>query len=282
MARLQAKKVGEPDEVRTFPHGTLEVYQLDDVVIGRTLFGPGWHWAEHVKPIAGTPSCQYHHLGVCVRGRLGVRMDDGMTFEIGAGSVFDIPPGHDGYTVGDEPVVQIEWSGLRNWAGYSSRSRVLLTFLFTDVVSSTEAAVRVGDGAWRDLLSQYFEAVRGDLERFGGREVKTIGDGMLVTFDGPARALQCAAAIRRLAHGHGLQLRAGVHVGEVEVVGNDVRGLAVHEAARIMAAAAADEILVSDLTRVLAGPAGFAFEDRGTHALKGLDGEWHLAAFAEA
>ena len=76
MARLQAKSVGSPDEVRTFPNGTLEIYSLDDVVIGRTLFQPGWHWATDVKPIAGTPSCQYHHLGVCIRGLLGVRLDD--------------------------------------------------------------------------------------------------------------------------------------------------------------------------------------------------------------
>jgi class 3 adenylate cyclase len=137
----------------------------------------------------------------------------------------------------------------------------------------------MGDAAWRDLLSQAFEEVRAELERFGGREVKTTGDGMLVTFDGSARAVQCGAAMRRVANAHELQLRIGVHVGEVEMVGDDVRGVAVHEAARIMAAAGADEILVSDLTRMLAGAGGCAFEDRGAHQLKGLDGEWRLAAF---
>jgi class 3 adenylate cyclase len=147
-------------------------------------------------------------------------------------------------------------------------------------VSSTEAAVRVGDAAWRALLSGYFEGMRAELERFRGREVKTTGDGMLVTFDGSGRALQCAAAIRRVAREHGLQLRVGVHVGEVEIVGDDIRGVTVHEAARIMAKADPDEILVSDLTRVLAG-AGLAFEDRGAHTLKGLDGDWRLAAYIE-
>ena len=107
----------------------------------------------------------------------------------------------------------------------------------------------------------------------------TTGDGLLATFDGPARALHCAAAIRRSANRAGLQLRAGVHVGEVELVGEDVRGVTVHEASRIMAAARPDEILVSDLTRALAGASGLPFEDRGTHTLKGLDGEWKLAAF---
>jgi class 3 adenylate cyclase len=117
------------------------------------------------------------------------------------------------------------------------------------------------------------------LERFGGREVSTTGDGMLATFEGPARALYCATAMRRAAHSLGLQVRAGVHVGEVELVGNDVRGVTVHEAARIMAAAGEDEIVVSDLTRALAGASGMRFEDRGTHTLKGLDGEWRLATF---
>jgi class 3 adenylate cyclase len=201
----------------------------------------------------------------------------------GPGDVFEIPPGHDGYTVGDEPVVQIEWTGLRTWAGLGSgRSRVLATLLFADVVGSTEMLSRLGDAAWLDLLSQTFESLRADLERFGGREITTTGDGMLVAFDGSARALQCAAAIRRTAHEHDLRLRIGVHVGEVDLVGTDVRGTAVHEAARIMGTAGADEILVSELTRMLSAAAGCAFEDRGTHTLKGLDGEWRLAAYVEA
>jgi class 3 adenylate cyclase len=124
--------------------------------------------------------------------------------------------------------------------------------------------------------------MRAKLEHFGGREVKTTGDGILVAFDGSARALQCAAAIRQSAHQHGLQLRIGVHVGEVELVGDDVRGVTVHEAARIMAAAQPDEILVCDVTRALAGAAsGLAFEDRGPYALKGLEGEWRLAAVVD-
>ena len=107
----------------------------------------------------------------------------------------------------------------------------------------------------------------------------TTGDGIVATFDGPARALHCAAAIRRRANADDLHIRAGVHVGEVELVGEDVRGVAMHEAARIMAAAGTDEILVSDLTRALAGATELKFEDRGTRELKGLDGEWKLAAF---
>lgn len=138
-------------------------------------------------------------------------------------------------------------------------------------------AARLGDARWRELLSDHLEATRVELERFGGREVNTTGDGMLATFDGRARALHCAAAIRRAANRAGLQVRAGAHVGEVELDGRDVRGVAVHEAARIMAAAGVDEILVSDLTHVLAAGARVAFEDRGQEALKGLDGAWRLS-----
>jgi class 3 adenylate cyclase len=274
--------VERPDEVVEFPNIRTDIVHLGDLSVGRMVNQPGWRWSKDVRPTVGGEWCQIRHVGFIFSGRLGIDFPDGSMVVFAPGDVFEIPPGHDGYTVGDEPVVQVEWTGIRSWAGYGgARNRVLLTLLFCDIVGSTEAAVRAGDAAWRDLLSQYFEATRGELERFGGREVKTTGDGMLATFDGPARAIQCASAMRRIARAHGLKLRVGVHVGEVELVGEDVRGVAVHEAARIMAAAGPDEILVSDLTRMLAGASGLAFEDRGTHALKGLDGEWRLAAFAE-
>jgi class 3 adenylate cyclase len=276
------KSVDEPDEVVEFPNVHTDIVHLGDLTVGRFVNQPGWRWSEDVRPTVGGDWCQIRHVGFIVSGRLGLDFADGSSIVLGPGDVFEIPPGHDGYTVGDEPVVQIEWSGLRNWAGLQSgRNRVLATLLFADVVGSTEVASRLGDAAWRDLLSQTFESLRAELERFGGREVKTTGDGMLVTFDGSARALHCAAAIRRIVREHELRMRIGVHVGEVELVGDDVRGTAVHEAARIMAAAGPDEILVSELTRMLSATAGLAFEDRGTHALRGLDGEWRLAAFVE-
>jgi class 3 adenylate cyclase len=281
VADVLRKSVDEPAEVVHFPNVQTDIVHLGDLTVGRLVNQPGWRWSKDVRPTVGGEWCQIRHVGFVISGRLGIDLRDGSSVVFGPGDVFDIPPGHDGYTVGDEPVVQIEWSGLRHWAGFgAAHSRVLVTLLFADVVSSTEAAVRVGDAAWRDLLSGYFEGMRAELERFRGREVKTTGDGMLVTFDGSGRALQCAAAIRRVAREHGLQLRVGVHVGEVEIVGDDIRGVTVHEAARIMAKADPDEILVSDLTRVLAG-AGLAFEDRGAHTLKGLDGDWRLAAYIE-
>jgi class 3 adenylate cyclase len=282
MADVLRKNVEAPDQVVEFPNLRTDIVHLGDLTVGRLVNAPGWRWSKDVRPMVGGEWCQNRHVGFVLSGRLGIDFQDGSTVVFVPGDVFDIPPGHDGYTVGDEPVVQVEWSGLRQWAGLGgAHSRVLLTLLFTDVVGSTEAASRIGDAAWRDVLSAYFEAIRGEVERFGGREVKTTGDGMLATFDGSARAVQCAAAMRRLGREQHLQLRVGVHVGEVEAVGDDVRGVAVHEAARIMGAAGPDEILVSDLTRTLAGAAGLTFDDRGVHALKGLEGEWRLAAFTE-
>lgn len=283
MADVPRGNLDSPDEVIEFPKITAKLVELGDLTIAMLVSEPGWRWSVHNRPKVGGEWCQARHIGVVISGRVGIDFSDGTSAVFGPNDVFDIPPGHDGYTVGDEPVVQIEWSGIRAWAGFPTgvHSRVLRTLLFTDLVDSTQLASQLGDARWRDLLSAHFVNVRAELERFHGREVTTTGDGMLATFDGPARALHCAAAIRRRANADGLHVRAGVHVGEVELVGNDVRGVAVHEAARISAEATTDEILVSDLTRALAGATGLRFEDRGTRELKGLEGEWKLSAFVD-
>ena len=284
MIDVLRKSLDDPDEVVDLPNLRLQLVHLGDLTVARMVNEPGWRWSVDVRPSVGGEWCQVRHVGIVVSGSLGVDFPDGSSVAFRAGDVFEIPPGHDGYTIGDEPVVQVEWTGVRAFAAYGSglASRVLATLLFIDLVSSTELVRRLGDAAWRDLLSHYLEGVRDELDRFGGREVKATGDGMLATFDGSARALHCAAALRRRAKAEGLDVRIGVHVGEVEVVGDDVRGVAVHEAARIMSAAQPGEILVSELTRALAGAAGLDCEDRGAHVLKGLDGEWKLAAFVEA
>ncbi|MDQ4108237.1 MAG: hypothetical protein M3138_05440 [Actinomycetota bacterium] len=279
MAELRGKNLGNPDETIRLPGIVEELVDLGDLTVGRTVQEPGWRWSTHVRAHVGGDWCEARHVGVVVSGRLGVVLRDGTAREFGPDDVYDIPPGHDGYTVGDEECVLIEWSGLRALAGFRSGSpRALATLLFTDIVDSTAVAGRLGDTAWRALLSTHFEAARSALDRFGGREVKTTGDGLLATFDGPAQALRCAAAIADAARREGVRIRAGVHIGEVELVGEDVRGVAVHEAARIMAQARANEILVSETTRALALSAGLSFEDRGTHDLKGLPGEWRLYA----
>lgn len=282
MADARFRSLENPDDEVDAPGLRARLVQLGDLTVGEIVTQPGWRWSEHMRPRVGGEWCQVRHVGVVLSGRLGIEYPDGTAFEFGPLDVMDIPPGHDGFTVGDEPCVQIEWAGLRPFfAGFPAgvRDRVLATILFTDLVNSTSIAAELGDVKWREHLSRHFEGVRAELERFGGREVQTTGDGLLATFDGAARALRCADAIRHRARDEQLLIRAGVHVGEVELVGDDIRGVAVHEAARITAAAGPDEILVSDLTRALAGSSGLAFEDRGTHTLKGLEGEWHLAAF---
>jgi class 3 adenylate cyclase len=281
VSTAHSKSLNEPDEVQRFPGIQAELIDLGDITVGRYTAQPGWRWSTHVRPEVGGESCQARHVGVMLSGRLGIRLEDGTTFELGPNDVYDIPPGHDGYTIGHEPFVGIEWAGTRAFAGYrSGHGRTLVTLLFTDIVESTALARQLGDIAWRTRLSTHFESARAQLERYRGREVKTTGDGLLATFDGPALALQCAAAIRAAAEKEGLEIRAGVHVGEVELVGTDVRGVAVHEAQRIMGQADANEILVSDTTRALA--AGLEFADRGKHTLKGLPGEWALFAYAPA
>ena len=280
MAEHHVKNLSKPDQVIEFPRVKVRVVDLGDITVGHFVHEPGWSWYECVRPTVGGEWCQARHLGMILSGRLGVEMQDGTRLEFGPEDVFDIPPGHNGWTVGDEPLIQVEWAGIRAFAGFPTgiHSRVLVTLLFTDLVDSTALAARLGDARWRELLSQHFETARTELERFRGREVHTTGDGLLATFAAAAPALHCAAAIRRVAEQEGIQVRAAVHVGEVELVGRDVRGVAVHEAARIMGAAAPGEILASDATRLFAG-SGLAFEEHGTHALKGLEGEWRLSRF---
>ncbi|HTS21151.1 MAG TPA: adenylate/guanylate cyclase domain-containing protein [Casimicrobiaceae bacterium] len=156
--------------------------------------------------------------------------------------------------------------------------RVLATVLFTDIVGSTDTAARLGDRAWRALLGSHHAMVRKELERFRGREVNTAGDGFLASFDGPARAIRCAFAIRDGARSLGLETRAGLHTGEVEQAGNELHGIAVHIGARVASAAGAGETLVSSTVKDIVAGSGIAFADRGLHALKGVPGEWRLYA----
>ncbi len=159
--------------------------------------------------------------------------------------------------------------------------RILATVLFTDVVGSTELATRLGDGRWRDLLEAHNDAVRAELVKYRGREVDTAGDGFLAVFDGPARAIRAARAIVEAVQRLGLHLRAGVHTGEIEQLpSGDIRGIAVHIGARVAAAAGADDVLVSSSVRDLVAGSGFTFEDRGMHALKGVEEERRLYAVA--
>ena len=158
--------------------------------------------------------------------------------------------------------------------------RVLATVLFTDIVDSTRRAAEMGDRDWHALLDAHDAVVRSQLARFRGREVNTSGDGFLAMFDGPQRAIRCAMAIRDAVQALGIQVRAGLHTGECEVRGDDISGIGVHIGARVRAQAGPNDVLVSSTLRDLVIGSGLGFEERGTHELKGVPGEWHLFAVA--
>jgi class 3 adenylate cyclase len=274
MPTLQVKSFAEPDERRTFPNGHAEIVNLDEATVGRSQWEPGWRWTTHLAPIAGTASCQVHHLGLSVSGRLHVETDNGERIDIPPESIYEIPPGHDAWVVGDEPWVTVEWTSARivGVAPDGPGERVVATVLFTDIVDSTAALQRLGDDAWRDLLSLHNARLRNELNRFRGREVATTGDGFLVVFDGATRAVRCGVAMARSARDVGLPIRVGVHTGEVEFVGSNVRGVAVHTAARVMSLAGPDEVFASATTGDLLEGSGVTLEDAGSHELKGLTG----------
>jgi class 3 adenylate cyclase len=270
MARPEAKSLRRPEQVRRFPNGRVETVSHKETTIGRFSMEPGWRWSRDVGPIAQTPTCQIHHQGVVLKGRLRVESDTGEVCEFGVDDVYDIPPGHDATVPGDETFEAIEFASARIYAMPADGDRVLAAVLCTDIVESTSHLRRLGDYAWRELLTRHNQQTRSELNRFRGREIVTTGDGFVAVFDGPARAVRCAQAISLSVHNLGIAIRAGIHTGEVELVGSDVRGLAVHEAARVAGAATAGEVLVSATTKLLLSGSGLSFESAGIHELKGL------------
>jgi len=181
------------------------------MVVGRLVLEPGWRWSEHVRPIAGTTSCQFHHVGLELSGAMDGQMDDGTTFEVRPGDVFDVPPGHDNWVIGDEPMRAVIWGGWRGWGKPPIGERILTTMLMTDIARSTDRAAAVGDAVWDQLLDRHHALVREVLDRYRGTEIDTAGDGFLTMFDGAARAVQAALEIRTAVRGIGLDIRAGVH-----------------------------------------------------------------------
>lgn len=280
--RLQRRRFSEASDVRTIPRGRIEVVELDDTVVGRMTYEPGWRWSVDVQPIAGTETCQYHHLGVTLAGRLRVQMPDGTELEVGPGDVFEIPPGHDAWVVGDQPWVSVDFEAMRTYGKQrdGQDERILASIVFTDIVDSTRRASDLGVARWRDLVGEHNRKASAAIDRHRGRLVKTTGDGVLAQFDGAERAVRGAAAIREAALSLGLAIRAGVHTGEVQTTEGDVRGIAVHTAARIMAAAGSGEILVSATVMDLLEGSELAFEDGGVHELKGLHGVRQLYRLA--
>ena len=275
MPRPHVKSFAEPDEVRTMPLVRFATVALGEGHVGYCSFDPGWRWSTSIGPLLGTPSCPVRHVGYTISGTVRFRMDDGQTFDIAPGSAFDVPPGHDKWVIGDEPWVTVEWGGSGRAvteALNESRDRRLATVVFTDIVGSTERLRALGDARGRDVLTAPNTKLRQQLNVYRGTEVKTTGDGLLAVFDSPTRAARAALAMTRASDAMALPIRAAVHTGEVDVVGDDVRGTAVHVAARLLALAVSGEVLLTSTTADLLEGSNLSIEPAGTHELKGLAG----------
>lgn len=274
---IEVKAFEMPDDVVSFDHGRVELVKVGSITVGRETLEPGWRWSEHVRPIVGTEWCEFHHAMYLLSGRVRIVTREGEARDIVAGEVAAVSPGHDAWVLGDEPVVSIDIQGVIGWARPPEPGeRVLTTVLFTDIVESTGTAERIGDQAWRRLLAAHEEDIRALVGHHRGRFVNTTGDGFVGTFDAPARAIRCALDLVDAAPRLGVAIRAGIHTGEVEFAADDLRGIAVHVAARVMAAAEPGTVYVSATTRELAIGAALEFLDRGTRALRGITGERQL------
>ncbi|HET9417091.1 MAG TPA: adenylate/guanylate cyclase domain-containing protein [Candidatus Limnocylindria bacterium] len=270
---VEAKRFEEPDELVTFERGLVRVVTVGSMTLGHETAEPGWRWSKHVKPIVGTEWCEFHHAMYVLSGRMRVVMRDGETVDIAGGEVVDIPPGHDAWVVGEEAVTSIDLQGVVGWARPPEPGeRVLTTVLFTDIVESTRVAEELGDAAWRRVLASHQEDARSLLAHHRGRMVNTTGDGFVATFDAPMRAVRCALELAEASRRLGIEVRAGIHTGEVEMAEGDLRGLAVHLAARIMGAADPGTIFVSGTTRELMIGGQIDFVDRGPYQFRGISG----------
>ena len=278
MADPQLKSLRSPDDV--FRMDKIEEWsvQMGEQTIGRAVAQPGWRWSIDLKPTVGTSSCTFRHLGLVLTGRMHVRMDDGREFEAGPDDVFDIPPGHDAWVVGEEPLDSVEIAGIYGFGRPAAGESYVTNLLLTDIVDSTATMERIGAVQWRSLLDAHFEQARRALDRHHGVEVATTGDGILATFDSASRAVHAAADKHAGAERLGIRIRAGIHTGEVEPVAGNVRGMAVHVTARVAAVAASGETMVSSTTREMISGSDTTFEDRGTHELKGISGPRQLFA----
>jgi class 3 adenylate cyclase len=272
----------EPDELIELDTVRSELITRAGITVSHDTQQPGWRWSTHIRPLVKTEWCEVHHLGVLVRGHMRVLLRDGTEFEVGPMSLMDIPADHDAWVVGDEPVETIAWSRVKDWLKPLDvlGERVLVTLVFTDLVDSTATATRLGRDSWGELLSDHERHGRDTVTRFRGRTIKLTGDGILATFDGAARAVRCAIALREAAIGLGLAMRTAVHTGEVDVVDDDIRGIAIHEASRTLGLAGAGQILVSAATAGLVGDAGITLVDFGVHELRGIDTPRQIFAVA--
>lgn len=274
MAVLRTRSFDAGGTIRTFRNGYTSVVQIGETAVGYGVYEPGFRWSVDLAPLAGSPTCPLHHIGYAISGMLHVTTDAGQELDIVQGCVYEIPPGHDGWVVGDEPFVTIDWAAARAWRPVSERAAesVIATILLTDIVDSTATLRRLGDQAWAEQLALYHARMREHLNDHRGREVDATGDSLLAVFDHPIQAVRCSEAMAATSRAMGLPIRIGIHSGEVELIGEGARGLAVHMAARVMALGGPDDVVISSTTRDLLEGSGVAIEDHGEHELKGLPG----------
>lgn len=264
-----------PDEVIELDKVRAERIDMGGMVISHDIQEPGWRWSVHIKPRVGTEWCQTHHVGVILHGRLHALMADGIEFEMGPMDVIDLPPGHDAWVIGDEAVETLSWVG-GSWLTPVDVDRMVATVLFTDIVSSTAVGAAMGDRQWRDTREEHDQRVREQLGQFRGTEVNTTGDGFFSLFDSPTRAVRCAQGIVRSIRALGIEVRVGLHTGEVEQSPSDTHGVGVVIGARIGALAGPSEILVSQTVKDLTTGSGLGYEDAGEYELKGVPGRWRV------
>ena len=237
---------------------------------------------RHVLPALRVPTLVVHKTG----DHIPIEGARYMAERIPGAQLLEIPGSGHSLTSSEVEVVTSEVERFLNdvWLESGAREteseRVLATILFTDIVGSSEKATELGDRAWRELLERHHELVRRQLALYRGREVDTAGDGFFASFDGPARAIRCARAVVDCVRELGIEVRAGLHTGECELVDGKVAGIAVHTGARVASKANPGEVLVSSTVKDLVAGSGIAFEDRGAHGLKGIPGEWRLFAVA--
>ena len=235
---------------------------------------------RHILPAIHVPTLVIHRTGDRVSS---IEQGRYLAAHIPGAEMVELPGEDHMPTLGDPEAVldriRAFVVGIRDAAEYD---RVLATILFMDIVGSTERAAQLGDRRWHELLERYYRGVRRELVRFRGRELDTAGDGLFAAFDEPARGIRCASAVREAVRPLTLDVRAGLHTGECEVVGQKLAGIAVHIGARVAASAAPGEVLVSNTVKDLVAGSGSGFENRGTHVLKGVPGEWPLFVVTNA
>lgn len=231
---------------------------------------------KHVLPAIQVPTLVIHRKDDAI---INVEAGRYLAKKIPEAKYVELPGEDHLFWAGDtERVIEPIETFVTGTQGKTGTDRVLATVLFTDIVGSTELAANHGDRRWRDLLAAYYETIRSELKRFGGKEIDTIGDGVLATFDGPARAIQCGLASHESARELGLKIRAGLHTGECERIGDKVSGIAVHIGARVVKEARPGEVLVSSTVKDLVAGSKIDFSERETVKLKGVPGEWKLYA----